>query len=93
LKGASSPTYSDSIPYPSDGKWHFVRMVHTNGKLATCIDGIRVSSFDLPAGNLDSMFPVYLGRNGEWEPSPPDFSGRLDDVRVIDGALPCEEMN
>lgn len=94
-RDAANTHFNDNIAYPSDGAWHFIRVVHANGMLFTCIDGVRRSSLAVPAGNLfRSDYPVFLGRDVEWTMTPgPTFDGRLDDVRVISGALPCEPTN
>jgi hypothetical protein len=80
----------DHVAYAADGMWHFIRVVHTNGTVSTCIDGTRAMRFPLAAGKLASTFKPYLGRDVVWTPSGAFFAGALDDVRVFKGALPCE---
>lgn len=79
-----------NIEYPNLGKWQFVRVVHTGGKVSTCLNGKRVTSFDLAAGKLASNFPLYLGKNVRWNPQVAAYNGLLDDVRAFSAALPCE---
>lgn len=79
-----------NIEFPNLGKWQFVRVVHTGGKVSTCLNGKRVTSFDLPAGKLSSNFPLHLGKNVRWTPQVAAYNGLLDDVRAFSAALPCE---
>jgi hypothetical protein len=84
-------TFADAIaPWPMDGGWHFVRVVHTNGSLNVCVDGARKANVAVPAGFLRSTFAPYLGANQRWTPQGAHVDGELDDVRVVTGALPCE---
>jgi Concanavalin A-like lectin/glucanases superfamily len=84
-------TFADALaPYPMDAGWHFVRVVHTNGSLDVCIDGVRKASVAAVAGSLRSTFVPYLGKNAVWNPQGAFVDGELDDVRVLTGALPCE---
>jgi hypothetical protein len=80
----------DHIAYAADGTWHFVRIVHTNGTVSTCVDGTRAMRFPLAAGMLASTFKPYLGKDVVWTPAGAFFGGAIDDVRVFKGALPCE---
>lgn len=79
-----------NVEFPNLGKWQFVRVVHVDGKVSTCLNGKRVTSFDLPAGKLKSNFPLHLGKNVRWSPQVAAFIGSLDDVRAFSAALPCE---
>jgi hypothetical protein len=76
--------------FPNDQAWHFVRAVHTNGMVQLCLDGVRVASYPLPAGKMQSTYRPYIGKNVVWTPSGAFFDGAVDDVRVLAGALPCE---
>jgi hypothetical protein len=76
--------------FPDDHAWHFVRVVHTNGMVKVCVDGVRTASYALPAGKMQSMFPPWLGRNLNWTPQGGFLDGAIDDVRVIGAALPCD---
>lgn len=73
-----------------NGGWHFVRVVHAEGKVTLCVDGARASSFDRAAGALVSTFPPYVGKNVRWLPAGAFYDGAIDDLRVFDGALPCD---
>jgi hypothetical protein len=75
--------------YPTDGGWHFVRAVHSNGNVDVCLDGKMVASFASPAGKLMSTFHPYLGKNVVWTPAGAFLDGEIDDVRVLSTALPC----
>jgi hypothetical protein len=80
----------DRSPYPTDGAWHFVRIVHTGGNVLVCLDGARAFSFPLAAGALMSSFPPYVGKNVIWTPAGAFYGGSIDDVRVFSTALPCQ---
>ncbi len=79
-----------NAPFSRMGQWVFVRVVHAEGKVSTCLDGKPFSSFELAAGKLASGYPLYLGRNVLWSPQVAAFDGRLDDLRVLSAALPCQ---
>jgi hypothetical protein len=76
--------------FPNDHAWHFLRAVHTNGMVQLCLDGVRVASYPLPAGKMQSTHKPYVGKNVIWTPSGAFFDGAVDDVRVVAGALPCD---
>jgi hypothetical protein len=76
--------------FPDDHAWHFIRVVHTNGMVQICLDGVRIASYPLPAGKMQSTYRPYVGKNVIWTPSGAFFDGAVDDVRVLGGALPCE---
>lgn len=77
-------------PWPNDHAWHFIRVVHTGGKVNVCLDGKKQGSFDAAPGFLKSTYKPYLGANAVWSPQGAYLDGSLDDVRVLTGALPCE---
>ena len=75
--------------YPVDQQWHFVRAVHhQDGVMQVCIDGQLQGSKTL-AGTLKSTYPPYIGKNVRWTPTDASFIGQIDDVRVLNTALPC----
>ncbi len=78
------------IPFDADSTWHFVRVVHAGGTVTTCLDGIKVMSFPLAAGKLQSTFKPHFGKDVVWLPQGAFFDGGIDDVRVLATALPCE---
>lgn len=80
----------EHVPYAADGMWHFIRVVHTNGNVTTCVDGKKVMTFPLAAGKLMSTFKPYMGKNVVWTPAGAFFDGGLDDVRVFSTALACQ---
>lgn len=80
----------DRVPYPTDGKWHFVRVVQKGSIVNVCLDGTKQFSFAADPGKLASTFRPHLGRNVVWTPSGAFYDGGLDDVRIFTGALPCE---
>jgi Concanavalin A-like lectin/glucanases superfamily len=84
------PSCWRDIAYPSNGSWQFVRVVHTNGNLDVCLNGVRKTSFPAAAGSLQSTFPPNFGNNHQFLPQGAFFDGQLDDVRVFTAALPCE---
>ena len=79
-------------PYPTDGGWHFMRVVRTGGNVLVCLDGDYKTSLAvqaaLPPGittyNPPRLGKDHLNRVGAF------FDGRIDDVRVFTGALPCK---
>jgi hypothetical protein len=78
------------VSYPNPLAWHFIRVVHTGGKVNVCIDGVKKGMMDVPAGMLTSTFAPRVARNVVWTPSGAFVDGHLDDVRVFNAALPCE---
>ena len=88
---ASTNTYiTTTTLYPDDHAWHFIRVVHTGGKVNVCLDGVKKADMDVPPGFLKSGFEPRLGADVVWSPQGAFFDGELDDVRVLTGALPCE---
>lgn len=77
-----------AYPAPATG-WHFVRVVHTNGQVKICVDGVRTASYALAAGKMVTGYPPYIGRDVIWTPSGAFYAGAIDDVRVLTTALPC----
>jgi hypothetical protein len=77
-------------PWPDDHAWHFIRVVHTGGKVNVCLDGKKQGSFDAAPGFLKSTYTPYLGANAVWSPQGAFLDGSIDDLRVLTGALPCE---
>lgn len=69
--------------------WQFLRVVHAGGTLKICLDGKLVASSAVPAGQLKTTLPPYLGKNVVWSPAGAFYDGGIDDVRVFTGALPC----
>lgn len=79
--------------YPSDQNWHFVRAVHkTGGAIKLCVDGVFKAMIDAP-GTLKPFTAPYIGQIA-FAPQDPGhpvaFVGTVDDVRVLNTALPCE---
>jgi hypothetical protein len=81
--------YAD-VEFPDDNAWHFVRVVHTNGQVRVCVDGVRLGSYALPMGKMQSAYAPRFGRNVVWLPTGAFFDGGIDDVRTFSSALPCE---
>jgi hypothetical protein len=80
-----------ATPYPlPDSSWQFVRVVHSNGNVQVCLNGVRKTSFVVPVGKLQSTYPPHLGSNVRWGPQGAFVDGEMDDVRVISSALPCD---
>lgn len=80
----------DMTPYPTDSAWHFVRVVQKGALVNVCLDGAKKFTFAAPAGSLESTFRPHMGRNVVWTPAGAFTKGGLDDVRVLNGALPCD---
>jgi hypothetical protein len=88
LVGTNPVLYAPQrVDVPNPTFWHFVRVVHTAGTVAFCLDGASVMSFPLQDATAPGIAP-YLGRNGPWNPMD-EFSGAIDDLRVFSTALPC----
>lgn len=86
-----APTFSESkTAYPNPTEWHFIRAVHTGGKVNICVDGKKKGSIDVAATKLGSTFAPRIARNVVWTPSGAFVDGHIDDVRVFSEALPCE---
>ena len=84
-------TFSESkTAYPNPTEWHFIRAVHTGGKVNICIDGQKKGSIDVMAGKLTSSKTPHIARNVTWTPAGAFVDGKVDDVRVFSEALPCE---
>ncbi|MEJ7604250.1 MAG: LamG domain-containing protein, partial [Kofleriaceae bacterium] len=79
----------EDVAYPADAAWHFIRVVHTAGNVAICLDGTRVASFPTATGKLTSTFHPYIGKNVRWTPAGAFTDASIDDVRVLSTALPC----
>jgi hypothetical protein len=79
-----------ATPYPSDGSWQFVRIVHTNGIVYVCLNGTRRTNLAVPAGNLQSAHLPLIGRNEFSLPAGAFVDGEIDDFRVLTSALPCD---
>lgn len=78
------------VPFPNDSNWHFVRVVQANDQVRVCIDGVRVGSYVLAPGEMQSAYEPRFGRNVVWTPLGAFFDGGVDDVRVFSAALPCD---
>lgn len=76
--------------YPTDGAWHFLRVTQTGGNVYVCLDGKRQASYVLAAGHAQSTFSPWFGANQRWSPQGAHFDGLLDDVRILNQALPCD---
>jgi hypothetical protein len=79
-----------TAPYPGADGWHFIRVVRSRTDLRVCIDGQHATTIDAPATAAASHAPA-LGREADGVPSGAVFDGELDDLRVITGALPCDQ--
>jgi hypothetical protein len=79
-----------ATPYPSDGSWQFVRVVHTNGNVYVCLNGTRKTNFAVAQGHLQSAYSPHIGMNEFSQPRGAFVDGEIDDFRVITGALPCD---
>jgi hypothetical protein len=84
------PVAIDTVPYPTDRAWHFLRVTHSGGMVKICLDGRKLGEFAVPATKLISTFPPHIGRNVRWSPQGAFFDGSLDDVRAFTTALACE---
>lgn len=78
------------IDWPDDGSWQFIRVVHTGGNLSVCLNGQHKVTAPLAAGKLATHYAPFLGKNVIWSPVGSFFDGNVDDVRVLNVALPCE---
>jgi hypothetical protein len=80
----------ESVPFPSDQDWHFLRITHSGGIVKICIDDLKLAEFAVPATKLVSTFTPHFGRNVRWSPQGAFFDGSIDDVRAFKTALACE---
>ena len=79
-----------AVAYPMPTAWHFLRVVHKDGTVTACIDGVKKGTYALPAGKMASTIKPRLGRNLFGLPGGAHLDGRIDDVRLFSVALPCE---
>ena len=87
----NTPTFAiETIPYPNDQAWHFLRVTHTGGMVNICLDGRKLGDFPVAATDLVSTFAPRLGKNVVWTPAVAAFDGSIDDVRAFTTALACE---
>ncbi|HEY0194154.1 MAG TPA: LamG domain-containing protein [Kofleriaceae bacterium] len=90
FNGSNIETADGIGAYPTDGAWHFLRVVHAGGNVAVCVDGHRQAQFALAECHLQSTFSPWIGANQRWSPQGGHFNGLLDDVRIYSLALPCD---
>lgn len=84
-------TFQDVLtPYPNDGNWHFIRVTHSGTLLRVCIDGTERKTATVPVGFLKTTIPTYVGRDAFWTPQGAFTNAMIDDIRVTNGALPCD---
>ena len=87
----NAPAFSESkTSYPNPTQWHFIRAVHTAGKVNICVDGVKKGMIDVATGKLASSYAPRMARNVVWTPAGAFVDGHIDDVRVFSEALPCE---
>jgi len=81
-----------AVTYPGLSSWQFVRVVRSGGSVSICLNGQRMGSLAVNS-SISSMLktfnPPALGIEDSPGPLGAYFDGKLDDVRVITGALPC----
>jgi hypothetical protein len=83
-------TYIDATAaFATQGTWQFVRVIHAGDAMRVCLNGRLVTNATVPVGQLKTTVVPYLGRDEVWTVDA-FFDGVLDDVRVLDGALPCQ---
>jgi len=82
-----------SITYPAAlASWQFVRVVRSGSSVSICLNGQRMGSLTVNpsiAPTLKTFNPPALGIEDSPGPLGAFFNGRLDDVRVFTGVLPC----
>lgn len=76
--------------YPADKGWHFVRLTHkTDGPIKVCVDGV-LQGMVMATGTLKPSKPPHMGQNAATVGNDAAFIGAVDDVRVLNTALPCD---
>lgn len=76
--------------YPIDQAWHFIRAVHkADGAIKLCVDGV-FKGMKNASGTLKPTSTPYIGQYAYEPDQPATFIGSIDDVRVLNTALPCE---
>ncbi len=82
-----------SIPYPAAlASWQFVRVVRSGSSVSICLNGQRMGSLTVNpsiAPMLKTFNSPALGIENSPGAMGAFFDGRLDDVRVFTGVLPC----
>lgn len=75
--------------YPPDQQWHFLRLVHKfDGLIKVCFDG-SLKSATMARGALKPNNPLFIGKDAAYTSVSASFIGSVDDVRVLNTALPC----
>lgn len=86
--GVVQPVYV-AFTYPPGQGWHFLRIVHkADGLLKVCFDGTLQGS-KMARGTLKPNNPPFIGQDALLT-DPAVFVGSIDDVRVLNTALPCD---
>ncbi len=76
--------------FPPNKGWHFVRLTHkTDGPIKVCVDGVLQGMVTAP-GTLKPSKPPHIGQNAATAGNDAAFIGAVDDVRVLNTALPCD---
>jgi hypothetical protein len=76
--------------YNNETQWHFIRVVHAQGKVNLCIDGTKAITLPVAAGKLATPREWEIGKNLDYSPVGSFMSAEIDDVRILTTALPCE---
>jgi len=77
-----------SAPFTTSS-WQFVRVVRARNNLSLCVQGRRVASAGISPEDRTVNVGVWLGKDTAGG-SLGAFSGLIDDLRVMTGALPCD---
>lgn len=80
--------FGDAIAaFPNDGAWHLVRAVRAGGQLRVCVDGVKLAGYAVHDPLPQNPYLPYLG-SADLSTNP-SLDAMIDDVRVVNGALPC----
>jgi len=78
-----------SYPYSSTSspQWGFIRVVRAGGQVRVCVNGVFAVSAATRSCTAPPAYAPQIGKHASSDGA--FFSGEIDDVRVITGALPC----
>jgi hypothetical protein len=87
--GISTTDYRDAT-YAYESQWHFIRIVHYQGKVNLCVDGTKLTTLPVAAGKLASPTLPHIGKNVDYSPVGAFVDAAMDDFRFLTTALPCD---
>ena len=87
--GVSTTDFRDAT-YANETAWHFIRVVHAQGKVNLCVDGVKLTTLPVAAGKLATPTLPHIGKNVDYSPVGGFVDAAMDDFRFLTTALPCD---